>query len=280
MNDPVIQIKLDARSNFKVWVSSYECLRLTAKGVQMTTHTKNAKPASCMTKSKNQRSRGKTYSVYLAGDLWTHKDLVGNALLGHYIKKVSRGRYLCVLPQDLETPNNRTVDIRNVDLKHVMTCDMAIFNFDGSNLDSGTVVEFIYAKMLDIPSVILRTDFRSSGEGGQDQDPWNLMATHWPRSKVLKLHGMAEYQGAKTPGALSSTINNLYMKMARQVVESLDAVREEKPLVTADRLNALYDWALDFPGAGYRDLFNQEEVQQLIADKRAKGLLTAVQSKA
>ncbi len=63
------------------------------------------------------------------------------------------------------------MDIRNVDLKHVMTSDMAIFNFDGANLDSGTVVEFIYAKMLDVPCVLLRTDFRSAGEGNADQDP-------------------------------------------------------------------------------------------------------------
>src|SRR5437870_5344333 len=92
---------------------------------------------------RKNRSRGnRPFTIYLAGDLWTHKDLIGNALLAKYIKSVSGGRYVCVLPQDLEEPVHRTVDIRNVDLKHVMTCDLAIFNFDGSNLDAGTVVEF------------------------------------------------------------------------------------------------------------------------------------------
>ena len=120
---------------------------------------------SSSTATTKKRTAKKPFTVYLAGDLWTHKDLIGNALLGEYIKKVSRGRYECVLPQDLEEPVHRTVDIRNLDLKHVMICDMAIFNFDGSNLDAGTVVEFMYAKMLDVPCLILRTDFRSAGEG-------------------------------------------------------------------------------------------------------------------
>jgi nucleoside 2-deoxyribosyltransferase len=214
-------------------------------------------------------------SVYLAGDLWTHKDLIGNALLGQYIKKVSRGRYSCLLPQDLEEPVNRTEDIRNSDLKHLMMCDLAIFNFDGSCLDSGTVVEFIYAKMIDLPCVILRTDFRASGEGAQGQDPWNLMATHWPRSKVLKLHGMVEYQKARTAGTLARTINKLYTRMSTQIIKGLDAVRREKPLVTSSaHMFQLYEWAILCPGAGYGSMFKKEDVQKLLNAKVQKGLLT------
>ena len=214
-------------------------------------------------------------SVYFAGDLWTHKDLIGNALLGQYIKKVSQGHYCCLLPQDIEEPVNRTKDIRNSDLKHLMMCDMAIFNFDGSCLDSGTVVEFIYAKMLDLPCVILRTDFRASGEGAQGQDPWNLMATHWPRSKVLKLHGMVEYQKARTAGTLSKTIDRLYTGMATQIVESLDAVRNEMPLVSSvSRMSQIYEWAILCPGSGFAELFTKADVQELLAAKTEKGLLT------
>lgn len=223
----------------------------------------------------NMTKTSKTsFSVYFAGDLWTHKDLIGNALLADFIRRVSKGRYECVLPQDLEEPVHRTVDIRNVDLKHVMTSDMAIFNFDGANLDSGTVVEFIYAKMLDVPCVLLRTDFRSAGEGNAEQDPWNLMASHWPRSRVLKLHGMAEYQSArKAARTMRGGIDKMYRQMAAQIVESLDAVRAETPLAPADRTASLYDWALRFPGAGYENLFSDGEVQRLLAAKIAKGLL-------
>lgn len=226
--------------------------------------------------TKRKRLAKKPFTVYLAGDLWTHKDLIGNALLGDFIKKVSKGRYECVLPQDLEEPVNRSVDIRNYDLKHVMTSDMAIFNFDGANLDAGTVVEFIYAKVLDIPCLILRTDFRSAGEGGQDQDPWNLMATQWPRTQVLKLHGMAEYQGCKTVGDISATIKTLYRKMSAQIIEGLDRARMEQPLVNdRSQLATIYDWAVRCPGAGYDTLFQENELPNLIADKAAKGL-TAV----
>jgi hypothetical protein len=161
---------------------------------------------------------------------------------------------------------------------------MAIFNFDGANLDSGTVVEFIYAKMLDIPCVLLRTDFRSAGEGNADQDPWNLMASHWPRSKVLKLHGMVEYQNAKKTALanargqsatreLRDATSRMYRKIAADIVESLDAVRKEAPLAAPDRVASLFDWALKFPGAGYGDMFSKAEVEQILATKAAKGLL-------
>lgn len=221
----------------------------------------------------------KPFTVYFAGDLWTHKDLIGNALLGEYIRKISRGRYECVLPQDLEEPVHRTVDIRNLDLKHVMTCDMAIFNFDGANLDAGTVVEFMYAKMLDVPCLILRTDFRSAGEGGQDQDPWNLMATHWPRTAVLKLHAMVEYQTSKNKtrqgaAALAATIKNLYRKIAVQVIDGLDRVRTQPPLITdSTQLRTIYDWAVQCPGAGYPSLFADTEVSALLGRKVEKNLL-------
>jgi len=235
------------------------------------TTTANTSISTATTKTRTAK---KPFTVYLAGDLWTHKDLIGNALLGEYIKKVSKGRYECVLPQDLEEPVHRTVDIRNLDLKHVMTCDMAIFNFDGANLDAGTVVEFMYAKMLDVPCLILRTDFRSAGEGGQDQDPWNLMATHWPRTQVLKLHGMVDYQTSKVAKNLGKTILNLYRKMASQIIEGLDRARLEKPLVTDPaRLRVLYDWAVQCPGAGYSDLFSESEVKGLLSKKVGKGLL-------
>ena len=52
----------------------------------------------------------------------------------------------------------------------LMRSDVAMFAFDGIELDSGTVVEFMAAKMLDIPSVVYRSDFRGgSGEEAIDE---------------------------------------------------------------------------------------------------------------
>jgi hypothetical protein len=236
---------------------------------QTMTTSKSTETSTTTTRRTRTPSAKKPFTVYFAGDLWTHKDLIGNSLLGEFIRKISRGRYECILPQDLEEPVHRTVDIRNLDLKHVMTCDMAIFNF----------VEFMYAKMLDVPCLILRTDFRSAGEGGQDQDPWNLMATHWPRTEVLKLHGMVEYQTSKDKArhgaaALAATIKTLYRKLASQVVDGLDRVRQQSPLITdPQQLRTIYNWAVQCPGSGYPDLFADTEVSALLDRKVKKGLL-------
>ncbi|HAE34107.1 MAG TPA: hypothetical protein DCF86_09670, partial [Dehalococcoidia bacterium] len=108
------------------------------------------------------------YTIYFAGALFDHKELIGNAILASYINEISDGKYRCILPQDLEQSTNRAVDIRNQDLSYVLACDLAIFNFDGAELDSGTVVEFLYAKTLDIPSVIIRSDFRGSGDQSRE----------------------------------------------------------------------------------------------------------------
>jgi nucleoside 2-deoxyribosyltransferase len=264
------------------WRFSEACAK--AKGVPMNTQTKtennsakaNKTNTKTETKTKTKTQRGKPFSIYFAGDLWSHKDLIGNAILADYIEKLSSGRYKCVLPQNLEQSTDRSVDIRNQDLKQVMTCDMALFNFDGADLDSGTVVEFIYAKMLDVPCVILRTDFRSSGEGNPEQEPWNLMAAHWPRTRVLKFNGMAEYQGSRVAGPLTRTIDKLYRKIATQIIENLDEVRKEKPLISsASQLTTVFDWAVQSPGAGFGELFSKDEVQQVLAAKLAKGLLAA-----
>ena len=74
-------------------------------------------------------------------------------------------------PQDLEQRDIEPMGIRDQDLKAVMECDLALFNFDGSELPPGAVIEYMYAKMLDIPAVILRTDFRHGGDQSPDADP-------------------------------------------------------------------------------------------------------------
>ncbi|MBT4628717.1 MAG: hypothetical protein HOC08_00795, partial [Deltaproteobacteria bacterium] len=55
------------------------------------------------------------YLIYFAGDLFNHKDLIGNLLLSEAIEKNSTGRFVCVVPQHLEQSTNRSIDIRNND---------------------------------------------------------------------------------------------------------------------------------------------------------------------
>ena len=225
------------------------------------------------------------HTIYFAGELFDHKHLIGNALLAERIERLSGGAYRCVLPQDLEQTAARAVDIRNQDLLRVATCDLALFNFDGSDLDSGTVVEFVYAKLLDIPAVILRTDFRGGGDQDTDGDAWNLMASFYPRTRSIALNAMAWYQQARRSADTASQASAIYCdRIAEAVIAALDAVRSEPPLPSAEgeaqtqrQTEALYAWALTFPGGGLAERAAdgdtlQAAVRRIVDGKIERGL--------
>ena len=235
-----------------------------------------------------------TFTVYFAGDLFDHKHLAGNALLAGAVDRRSGGRYACVVPQDLEQATERMVDIRNQDLRQVMACDLGLFNFDGTDLDSGTVVEFMMAKMLDVPSVLLRSDFRASGDQEREGDDWNLMCSFYPRSRKVQFNAMAWYQEARRPEgtemgresgpdgpdgpdgpASTDWSGRLYDRIADAVVEALDAVRAEPSTFGGDeaRIRAVYEWAARFPGSGFDAACDAGFVEEVIARKRRRGLL-------
>lgn len=215
-------------------------------------------------------------SIYFAGDIFDHKDLVGNALLGRYINDVSNGRYRAVLPQDLEQSSHRAVNIRNQDLLQVMKCDVALFNFDGDDLDSGTVVEFMLAKMLDIPSVILRSDFRSAGDQNKDGDDWNLMVSFYPRVNIVQVNGMAWYQAATAPDTdVRRSLDALYTPLAGDLIDALDQACDAPSLIKGDLDEALrlYRWARTFPGSGMAEGLSDDALAELVENKATKGLL-------
>lgn len=221
------------------------------------------------------------YTIYFAGELFDHKHLLGNALLASHIERLSGGRYRCVLPQDLEQTDTRAVDIRNQDLIGVATCDLALFNFDGPDLDSGTVVEFVYAKLLDIPAVILRTDFRGGGDQDTDGDAWNLMASFYPRTRNVTLNAMAWYQEARRESNTAEDAGTRYCaRIAEAVIKAFDTVRAEPPQLGAapDGVEHLYRWALRFPGNGLAERIAggdslEDTVHRLVSEKLSKGLL-------
>ncbi len=214
-------------------------------------------------------------SVYIAGELFDHKHLTGNALLASYIEKGSEGKYTCVLPQNLEQATERAVDIRNQDLYHVMNCDLGLFSFDGTELDSGTVVEYMFAKFLDIPAVIIRSDFRSGGD--QRTDDWNLMCSYYPRTHILSLHAMALYHKLRRPGEdVSVSTDRYYTHLANEVVQGFDKVLLEPPVAKGKRkdIERIYQWALDFPGSGFSSFGGRKDfLDELISSKIEKRLL-------
>ena len=213
-------------------------------------------------------------SVYFAGDLFNHKDLTGNLLLAEAIERESSGRYVCVLPQHLEQSTSRSIDIRNNDLSKIVIADLILVNFDGTELDSGTVIEFLFAKALDVPAVILRSDFRSAGD--QDRgDPWNLMCSGYPRTGKLTLNAMSWYQEAwGKGGGTAAVLERFYSKLSKAIITKFDNVCNEPSLIDSQlMLRNVYEWGLRFPGNGFSDLFTEQELTSLLEKKQKKSLV-------
>ena len=213
-------------------------------------------------------------SVYFAGDLFNHKDLTGNLLLAEAIERETSGRYVCVLPQHLEQSTSRSIDIRNNDLGKIVSADLILVNFDGTELDSGTVIEFLFAKALDVPAVILRSDFRSAGDQERG-DPWNLMCSGYPRTGKLTLNAMAWYQEAWGKGGGTAVVlERFYGKLSKALITEFDNVFNEPSLVDSQQmLRNVYEWGLRFPGNGFSDLFTEKELKSLLEKKQKKALL-------
>jgi nucleoside 2-deoxyribosyltransferase len=216
------------------------------------------------------------FTIYFGGSLFNHKDLTGNALLAEYIEKGSGSKYRCCLPQNVEQHQTSALDIRNQDITKLIECDLGLFNFDGTELDAGVVVEFMLAKFLDIPAVILRSDFRTCGEkeiGGED---WNFMCSFYPRTRIVKFNAIQFYQEATEESqTLNEVFDIYYTRIARKVIESLESVRTEQPLLKGDqkRLENLYQWALTFPGGEIEKMVcGTSFVDQIVASKVRKGL--------
>src|ERR1700738_316434 len=165
------------------------------------------------------------FLVYFAGELFSSKHLVGNAALAEAIGKVSNLNFTCILPQTLEDRDMSAHDIRDKDIVTLIGCDLALFNFDGPELDSGTVTEFMFAKFADIPSLLLRTDFRRAGDQGED--PWNLMMSFYPRTRTLCLNSLEIYKKALSTGMSPGQAGqSLIEQVAEAAVQELDLVRQ------------------------------------------------------
>jgi nucleoside 2-deoxyribosyltransferase len=203
-------------------------------------------------------------SVYFAGELFNAKHLLGNAGLAAAIQRRSNRQFVCVLPQTMESREEGAHFIRDEDLEHLICSDLSIFNFDGSEIDSGTVVEFLVAKFADIPALLLRTDFRRGGDQGQD--PWNLMLSFYPRTKTCCLDSMALYKTALAQGQdPSSAADWMLDQIAAQVVKELEQLVQLKPILPSKLTNSVHDWLVQFPG--FRSPESITRIRQALARK-------------
>ena len=203
-------------------------------------------------------------TIYWAGALFNHKELIGNLMLAKAVESMSDGRYSVRLPQDVQTPPSATaIDIRNADLKELIQCDAIVANFDGAELDSGTVVEFCIAKALDMPTVLLRTDFRNVGDA--DGIPWNLMCAGWPRTENLWIKSLADYH--------RHAVEDLHNALAHKIIQSLDKAYAMKPWLSAKDAAAYFQRTIQSIGGGLSELLTDETITAIVERKRRKGLL-------
>ena len=233
-------------------------------------------------------SKPASYTFYFAGELFSAKHLYGNALLAEAIFSLSGGRYVAVLPQNLEPREVTAHAIRDADLHALLSCDLGLFHYDGPELDSGTVVEYLFAKFADIPSVLLRSDFRSAGDaktlGG---DSWNLMSSFYPRTRIVELNAMALYQQGLPPlgPSAESSVEVLWQKksseqgrlmteqIAHAVIRAFDEILTLPPALPAELTESVYRWLALLPNLQGSAEENIRLLLELSAKKRAKDLL-------
>jgi nucleoside 2-deoxyribosyltransferase len=210
------------------------------------------------------------YSIYFAGELFTAKHLIGNSGLAAAIERQSVREFVGRLPQALEQRGISAQRIRDQDLETLIECDLAIFNFDGTEIDSGTVAEFMVAKFADIPSLLLRTDFRKGGDQGED--PWNLMMSFYPRTRSCLLDCMSIYKEAMAKGhdyhqASLTMLENI----AQRVVTELRLLLQAPPCLPAPWAEQVYDWLGTF--AQFNSPESGKKIRAALKNKRARGLL-------
>ena len=210
------------------------------------------------------------YRYFHAGELFSLKHLAGNLDLANAISDESGGRYSAILPQDLEVDQSRTSAIRDADLLALLGADVALFHFDGPELDSGTVVEFIFAKFADIPAVLLRTDFRRGGDN--HIDPWNLMVSDWPRTEKVIIHAMDLYHTTRHKHEARQA-EPAVRKVARQVVKAFDSVAQQPAVLPMDLREAAYRWLSIAPRFGLTASAVDAKFHTILNAKVIRGLL-------
>ena len=214
--------------------------------------------------------------IYFAGDLFDAKDLGGNLLLADAIEKCSGGRWSIMLPQDgeCETTARTTENIRDTDFELLFNCDVILANFDGTDLDSGTVTEFCFAKMVDMPALLLRSDFRDSGDHTlPDNEPWNLMCSHYPRTEMCLVNSMVLYHKCKQECSDSRTLlEKYYSQIASSVIMALDKATAAGSWLKEDELSNQYDRAVKSIGGNIKELLPPEKLHKIISGKIKSGL--------
>ncbi len=229
----------------------------------------------------------KSYTVYFASELFSAKHLIGNAYLAEAIYEKSHGKFLCVLPQNIEQRLTTPRAIRDADIRTLLHCDLGLFNYDGTELDSGTVVEFMLAKFADLPSVILRSDFRQSGDQKRG-DPWNLMTSGYPRTASVVIDSLGTYKASRQQSQATRQQDEVVRLVAQHssadaqamcdhiaaaCVRALDRVLATEPVMPKHLREEIYQWLPLMPGLRGKAKELRKEFELLLENKVRRDLL-------
>jgi nucleoside 2-deoxyribosyltransferase len=230
------------------------------------------------------KKKKRSYTVYFAGELFSLKHLIGNAWLAEAIYEKSHGRFRCLLPQDFIWRGRGPRAIRDGNLRALMACDLALFNYDGADLDSGTVVEFMFAKFADIPSVLLRTDLRDAGDWRGE--PWNIMTSFFPRTATVVVPSLPDYRGVmqgrrrRLDDALhlagqhsSATAQLVCERVAAQCVRALERVLTIEPVMPKYVREEVYHWLARLPALRGKEKALRKEFERYLERKVERDLL-------
>ena len=201
--------------------------------------------------------------VYWAGDLFDLKDLVGNRMLADAFNRQAAGRWQAVLPQESGANGARSDSIRDDDMEMLFSSDAVVANFDGADLDSGTVVEFCFAKFLDLPVVLLRTDFRNNNDAATCPDPWNLMCSGFPRTEVVLYNAMKE--------SAQLDFASMTGSLAARIVQALDRCAAMPPVAgSTETAFAAFRHAVLSAGGTMPKRFPDERIRAIVAARHPK----------
>jgi nucleoside 2-deoxyribosyltransferase len=231
------------------------------------------------------------YTVYSAGGLFTQDELATNVMIKEAVWRLSNGKFQLFLPQSREfqelDQSSLEAYIRNTDLLQVVKADILLVRFDGLELDSGTVVEYMMAKFLGKPTVILRSDFRSVSFLPLCE-PYNSMVKNWPRTMEIHLNSFgiwaelfsAERQGLGDSEPLQrlmkaelGTLQKSVDEVAKQVTAALEAVIEMKSPYPPEYQEVVYKALRFSPGSGFDQLLTARELAEIIQRLRKNGTL-------
>jgi len=103
--------------------------------------------------------------IYFAAPLFTSAEREWNTNLAHNL----RGHGFEVeLPQEFCGTLANPSLISDLCLTTLLSCDIVLVTCDGTDVDSGTAMEFGYAMKSDLNSIAYRTDFRRAGDCGNN----------------------------------------------------------------------------------------------------------------